>query len=82
MTIRIGREARLEGLFAPAMVSRPPANVLCRTVLPLSRDLASPSFSRRQGVSRTIGARRSFDQASAISSVGCRTRIGEGSWSM
>ena len=40
---------------------------------------ASLNRSRSAVVSRIIGASRSFDQASAISTVGCTVSTGEGS---
>ena len=52
MTIRTGLEARLEGEFAPATVTWPPGNVLCRIVLPEVLDFASRTFPASVGVSR------------------------------
>lgn len=40
------------------------------------------TLPRSTGVSRIIGASRSFENVSAISTVGCTTRIGDGSTSM
>ena len=51
-------------------------------VLPESRLLASLTLPRSTGVSRIIGAMRSFEKVSAISTVGCTTRIGAGSTSI
>jgi len=49
---------------------------------PPSRDLASLTLSFSTGVSRSIGAKRSFDHTSAIASVGWITSRGAGSWWM
>jgi hypothetical protein len=47
-----------------------------------SRDFGSAILPTRQGVSRAIGEKRSFDQVSASRSVGITTMIGAGSRSM
>ena len=78
-TILIGRDASPAGELAPATVSRPPVNDLCSSVLPLSRLFGSAILPWIAGVSRTIGAKRSFAHASPISSVGCTISIGAGS---
>src|SRR6059058_4918499 len=59
----------------------PPGKDLWRRVFPLSLALGSAILPRKAGVSRTIGARRSLDQASAMSRVGWSSSIGAGSWS-
>ena len=79
--MRTGRDARLLGLFAPAIVRCPPGNDLCSTVSPPVRPLCAIS-PVRHGVSRNIGANRSFENASAIGfCVGCSTSTGLGSFS-
>jgi len=65
--------------LAPTIASRPPVKTFWRSVLPLSRVNGDCTLPARHGVSLIIGASRSFDQASAISTVGCTTRIGAGS---
>jgi hypothetical protein len=77
-TTRIGREARLAGALAPVMVRRPPGNAFCKIVS--LESLALPeNTALRTSVSRIIGATRSLENASAISTVGCTMRIGAGS---
>ena len=84
LTFRMSDEADLPlaAEFAPAIAKCPPGNFFCRSVLPALRDFASETRPRSAGVSLSIGARRSFDHVSAISSEGCRTRIGAASWSI
>lgn len=66
------------GLFAPAIVTKPPGKIFCVIVFPLLRDL---SFTRSSstGVFRSIGDSFSFENFSAMSMVGCITIIGDGS---
>jgi hypothetical protein len=78
-TTRMGLDASDAGLFAPQIVRWPPGKLLCNNVLPLSRLRASLILPRSAGVSRNIGARRSFDHASPSSSVGISTKTGAGS---
>ena len=80
--MRIGRLASPEGALAPTMVRCPPGKRLCRILFDPSRDFGSAILPTRHGVSRAIGEKRSFDQASASRSVGMTTMIGAGSWSM
>ena len=77
--IRIGRDASPAADCAPTMVICPPGNFLCKIVFSLSRLLASDIFPLRTGVSRIIGASLSLLNACAIPSVGCMTKIGDGS---
>ena len=81
-TTRMGRDARLLGLFDPAIVTCPPGKDVCNVVFPLSHDLGSLILIYKHVVSGNIVARRSFENACAISRVGCKTRIGEGSCAM
>ena len=48
-------------------------------VLPESLVLTLLTFPRSTGVSRNFGASLSLENVWAISSVGCRQRIGDGS---
>lgn len=83
-TIRIGLDASCAGEFAPIIEIRPPGKFFCKVVLPLSRDRGSFTFPLRHGVSRNIGANRSFENVSAIPfwPVGWTTKIGAGSCAM
>ena len=66
------------GLFAPAIVIKPPGNIFCIMVLPLFLDF-SFILSASTGVSRSMGDSFSFENFSAMSIVGCMTIIGDGS---
>ena len=61
------------------MVMCPPRNLLWSLVLPESLALGSDTRRLRTGVSLTMGANLSPLQVAAISKVGCRHKIGEGS---
>ena len=77
----MGRDARLAGELLPAMASLAPfLNVFKRMVLSPSLLFGSPISSFNAGVLEIIGAKREVDQSLAISSVGCSTKIGPGSW--
>ena len=52
------------------------------TVLPLSLALGSLTLPRSNGVSRSMGARRSFENVLPISKVGWTIRMGDGSCEM
>jgi hypothetical protein len=78
----LGRIASPAGALAPVMSSWPPGNCLDRIVFPLSRERAGPTSRRSASQSRIIGATRSFENDSPISTVGWTTRIGDGSWWM
>ena len=64
------------------MAMCPPGKVFEASVLPLSRVRASLTMPRSTGVSRIIGARRSFENIFMLSRVGETCRIGHGSWWM
>ena len=81
-TIRMGRDARPVGELAPVIVMCPPGNDLWNSVLLDARLLLSAIKFLSAGVSLTIGARRSWLQVLARSTVGWSTIMGAGSWSI
>jgi len=71
--------ARPAGELAADMVMLPPMNFLCRMVLLESRLRTSAALPRSVEQSRSMGARRSLENASQSASRGCTNRIGPGS---
>ena len=69
-------------LLAPTIESTPPGKLLSRMVRPLDLTAAPPTRPRSTSTSRSIGAMNSFEYFFAVSTVGCTTMMGHGSWCM
>jgi hypothetical protein len=76
---RIGRAARLAGLFAPAIVTCPPGNVLWSSVELVRCERDNATRDANSGHKRIAGVSRSFEKAEASSRVGWSTIAGAGS---